>query len=266
MLTPWSLSYRSTRKQIAWWVYQRQKLQGVTVFHATSEKEAEDIRRLGFDQPIAVIPNAVDMSAKQLLIDGQPLKSSEDKKVILFLSRIHPKKGLLMLIEALSQLRLQDWRLVIAGPDEIGHQLEVKSLVNRYKLNDDVTFIGSVDNDNKWDIYRQADLFILPSFSENFGIVIAEALAAGLPVITTNATPWQQLQEYHCGWWIEPNVDTLTSAIQEATSLDSESRLEMGKNGQRLIREHYSWDNVAEQMASVYRWIIGSGGKPPCIM
>ena len=113
-----------------------------------------------------------------------------------------------------------------------------------------------VGDEEKWAYYRQADLLIHPSVSENFGITIAEGLAAGLPVICTKGTPWQDIEEHKCGWWIDIGVEPLAQALKAAMTLSYEDRQAMGERGQKLIADKYTWDAVAEKMVNGYKGIL----------
>jgi glycosyltransferase involved in cell wall biosynthesis len=115
-------------------------------------------------------------------------------------------------------------------------------------------------------LYRSADLFVLPSHSENFGLVVAEALASGVPVITTRGTPWEELVAHRCGWWVEKTTDSLAEALRDAMSRTDEERREMGERGRQLIEQKYTWSSVAAQMKSVYEWVLGKAPKPECIV
>jgi len=189
MLDPWALSQKAVKKNIALCLYQRSDLRRVACFHATAQQEAENIRRQQCSQPIVVVPNGIDcpevMPAKNLRADG--------RRVALFLSRLHPGKGLLDLVSAWGCVRPKGWRMRIIGPDVCGHRAVVEAEIARLGLQGDFEFSGEMDDEAKWQEYANANLFIHPSHSENFGISIAEALAAGLPVITTKGTPWQEL-------------------------------------------------------------------------
>jgi glycosyltransferase involved in cell wall biosynthesis len=263
MLEPWALQHSRWKKWLMWQLYQRRNLAGARALHATSLTEAENLRRLGLSQPIAVIPNGVEIPAI-FHSNGRP--NQPQKRTLLFLSRLHPKKGLLNLVQAVKQLAPLDWQIILAGPDEGGHRAEVEAAIRAAGLSHSFIFTGPVDDTQKWALYRQADLFVLPSFSENFGIVIAEALAGGVPVITTTGTPWQELDTHHCGWCVEPIVESLATALGEAMSLTDTERRQMGLNGCRLIQHKYSWPAVAEQMAAVYRWVLGLGDRPACVI
>jgi len=157
------------------------------------------------------------------------------------------------------------WRLVIVGPDEDGHLAEVRRAVREAGLDGQIEFPGEAWGDARWQFYRDADLFVLPTFSENFGLTIAEALACGVPVITTRGTPWQELETRQCGWWIETGVEPLVAALKQAMSQPSSELHAMGERGRTLVTERYSWEPIGRQMVEVYRWLLGSGQKPECV-
>jgi glycosyltransferase involved in cell wall biosynthesis len=257
MLEPWALEHQSAKKNLAWYAYQRWILQSASLLHATADMEARQLRDLGLTAPIAVIPNGVPLPGdwKQSAADG-PTRQA------LFLSRLHPKKGLLNLVDAWAEVAPADWRLIIAGPDENNHRQKVEQRVETRGLTDAVDFPGPIDDADKWDLYRESDLFVLPTFSENFGVVVAEALASGVPAITTTGAPWQVLEEKRCGWWIEPEVDALADALRDATTRSDAERLAMGRRGRALVRDRFAWPSIAERLLEAYRWILGEGPKP----
>jgi glycosyltransferase involved in cell wall biosynthesis len=261
-LEPWSINHKAIKKKIAWQLYQKKDLDSVDVFHATSLQEAQNIRELGFTQPVAIVPNGVDVPQWR---ERKKLKNG-DKKTILFLSRVYPKKGLLNLVNAWKTIKSPDWKIVIAGPDEANHRMEVEEAIRSANLQDCFEFVGPIDDVAKWDCYFQADLFVLPTFSENFGIVIAEALACGVPVITTTGTPWQELITHNCGWWIDIGVEPLAEALREAIALTDKERSEMGQRGRTLVYQSYSWAKVGKDMVEVYAWILGNGAKPESVL
>jgi glycosyltransferase involved in cell wall biosynthesis len=156
--------------------------------------------------------------------------------------------------------------VVVAGGDEAGHLAEIKAEIGKQKVESDFEFVGEVGNEKKWDLYRSADLFVLPSHSENFGIVVAEALACGVPVIATQGTPWEDLVTQHCGWWPAVGSGSLAEALRAALARTDEERQAMGCRGRQLVEAKYSWPGVAAQMLSVYQWMLGGGQKPECIV
>lgn len=261
MLEAWPLAFRGWKKRLAWQLYQARDLRGARAFCATSQGEATQLRKLGFKQPIAVIPNGVDMPQRRL---SRPISNTEHKA--LFLSRIHPKKGLLDLVQAWAAIRPEGWQLVIAGPDENGYTKVVKAAVAEAALDGMVHFLGEVGGEEKERLWEQADLFALPSYSENFGIVIAEALARGIPVITTRGAPWPDLISYNCGWWIDYGPEALRAALRSAMLLTDAERQAMGANGRRLVQEKFDWKRVAQDMAAFYRWLLGQSRKPESVL
>jgi glycosyltransferase involved in cell wall biosynthesis len=277
MLTPWAMRFRGFKKWIAWIVYQRVDLQHAAVLHATCLQEALDLKALGFKQPIAVIPNGVSLppsfeDRKTANIErraNDPFLRFNRKKGIrqvLFLSRIHPKKGLLDLVEAWQHVKTSGWQVLVAGGDESGHMAVVKEQVTRQGSQDSFEFIGQVADGKKWELYLNADLFVLPSRSENFGLVIAEALSCGLPVITTQATPWEELRHRRCGWWVELGGGALAEALNTAMRLSDAERRAMGFRGRELVEENYTWPAAAKKMVSVYQWMLGLDVRPRSIV
>jgi len=259
MLEPWAMGYGRIRKYLGWHLYQKKRLMKNDLLHATSWDEKENLRNLGLSVPITVIPNGTKLPDLTII----PRSSGSGRKQALFLSRIHPKKGLLNLVQAVDILRPADWEILIAGYDEGGHQETVREAVSQAGLNEYFKFLGPVDDQEKWQLYRSVDLFILPSYSENFGMVVAEALASEIPVITTTGTPWKDLVGYNCGWWVEPSVPQLVNSLREAFALDGEELEEMGFNGRKLVESKYSWSSIAEKMSRVYSWLLGKQEELP---
>lgn len=265
MLEPWALNHRKLKKKLAWVLYQERDLEKATAFHATAQSEADSIRRLGFNQPIAVIPNGVHLpqiTTDQLKNSG----SNTEKKTVLFLSRINPKKGLPMLLDAWGRLAPADWRLVIAGNDDSNHLPVIERKINEQGLGERVVIAGPLFGEAKQAAYRNADLFVLPSYSENFGIVVAEALGFGLPVLTTTGCPWQELQTHKCGWWVEPTPAGIETALNEALRTTNEELSSMGRRGRRLVEKNYQWSGIAERMLEFYNWLLDGGRQPDFVV
>jgi glycosyltransferase involved in cell wall biosynthesis len=250
MLEPWALNYKRWKKCFAWWLYQQRDLKRARCHHTTAQTEAAQLERLGLGVPICVIPNGVDVPA-----EFSPIGENENRggrRTALFLGRIHPKKGLTMLIEAWARVRPEGWRLQIAGPDEAGHRIHVENAVFAAGLSEIVSFIGPVAGEKKKSTFFGADLFVLPTHSENFGIVVAEALAHGLPVVTTTGAPWSRLPELGCGWWVDVSVDEIAVALRQATSLDAETLRAMGARGHEWVRAEFGWERVAKEFMATY--------------
>ena len=262
MLEPWALRFRAWKKRLAWLLYQERDLRNAVVLHATSDMEGRQFRSIGLRQPIAVIPNGVDLPP---LSKSKNSADTSADRTALFLSRIHPKKGLLDLVAAWAALRPSGWRLVIAGPDEGGHRQDIETAVALAGLTGVISFSGPVEGSRKQQLFATADLFVLPTYSENFGIAIAEALAAGLPVITTKGTPWSELESRGCGWWTGIGVTPLIDALRVATTISDAERRTMGARGRDLVSERYSWARIAAEMRRVYEWLVHAGGIPACV-
>ena len=260
MLAPWALQHKRWKKRLAWWVYQKRDLLRAKMLIATGASEVRDLHRWSPGKPVALVPNGVAIPT--IREQGTEIRG---QRTVVFLGRIHPIKGLTHLVEAWSQVRPQGWQCVLAGPDEGGHQAELETLVRACRLEGEFRFTGLLGDEAKWELLRGADLFVLPSFTENFGVAAAEALAAGVPVIATRGTPWEELESQRCGWWVEVGVEPLAAALRAATGLTDDIRRQMGLRGKRLVTAQYSWGRIAGEMLSAYKWVLGQNEKPACI-
>ena len=262
MLEPWSMTQGAVKKNLAWRAFQRGDLESAVLLHATSTMEADNLRQIGLRQPITIIPNGIQMDA---IDDARTLRTGSRTRIALFLSRIHPKKGLFDLVAAWARLRPAGWRVVVAGPDEGGHKAAVIAAARDAGVGDLFDFVGAVEGERKRQLFHDADLFVLPTASENFGVVVAEALAAGLPVVTTKGTPWNELETEGCGWWTSLGVDPLVDALQVATTLSDGERAAMGVRGRRWVGERFGWARIGEEMRAVYDWILKGGTVPASV-
>jgi glycosyltransferase involved in cell wall biosynthesis len=247
MLAPWALRHKRWKKRLGWWSYQRRDLLRATLVAATSRQEVRDIRNLVPKKPVALVPNGVALPARARTWNSKP---RETRKAV-FLGRIHPVKGLQNLVEAWRRVRPSGWRCILAGPDECNHRSELEALLSSQDSRNSFEFIGPLDDEKKWALLNDADLFVLPSFTENFGIAAAEALAAGVPVIATKGTPWEELIAWQCGWWVDIGLGPLATALREATALPSRVRYEMGQRGRRLVEEQSSWRQSGLELVAV---------------
>jgi glycosyltransferase involved in cell wall biosynthesis len=261
MLDPWARARSAWKKRIVRLWFEDEHLRHAACLRATAEMEAEHFRSFGLRNPIAVVPNGVDVPP---LV--HPARTNGAPRRLLFLSRIHPKKGLPLLLRAWARLASahQDWELFIAGPDEVGHTAEMKRLASRIGL-ERLHWSGPVEGEAKTALYRSADLFVLPTHAENFGLVVAEALAHGVPVVTTRHAPWEGLQTHRCGWWIPLEEAVLTETLAQAMTCDIQELHEMGVRGHRWMEREFNWKSVAEKMATVYDWVIGKAARPDTV-
>ena len=249
MLEPWIMQRNYWMKKVpAMLLFQKRGVQTADMIHATAESEKENLLALGWNKNVTVIPNCVRM-------DEIKMKQSwKRKKNILFLSRIHVKKGINFLIEAAAQLKdeLNGYTITIAGTGDEAYVNELKQMTKQYSVENMFQFVGSVFGTEKWDLFQHADVFVLPTHSENFGIVVAEALASGTPVITTTGTPWEELNTQHCGWWIPVGTASLVGVLREFLNTNEQTLKEMGERGRHLMMEKYSSERVALQFMTLY--------------
>jgi glycosyltransferase involved in cell wall biosynthesis len=272
MLDTWSLQHNWRKKRLAWAAFERANLASARLFHVTSAAERSAVRDLGFSQPVALIPNGVELPELSALpprdVIAQRFPELVEREWLVFMSRLHPKKGVSKLLQAWIQLapRFSDWQLIVAGPDLDGHGEMLRREAAAAGIAPRVTFTGMLAGIEKSCLLGNADLFVLPTHSENFGIVIAEALAHGVPVVTTRAAPWAELETRRCGWWIADSAPELTTTLDMAMRLSVMERAEMGKRGRQLMETRYSWTSTGRQLASVYAWLLDIGAKPECVL
>lgn len=259
-LEPWALQHRGLKKKLALSLYQKRIFLKAGMMVATAEQELESIRRLGIKTPVAVVPNGVDIPS----VAGKFRNFAKNgHRKILFLSRIHPKKGLRDLVAAWAKVRKPGWRVIIAGPDEEGHLDEIRLQIDSLGLGDDFEFPGLVIGDRKEALFADADLFVLPTYSENFGIAVAEALARAVPVITTTGAPWRDIEDWNCGWWVQPGVDGVACALAAAMKTSHEELDQMGQRGISLVKEKYSWNKIGGLALQCYMWMFDKNRPIP---
>lgn len=253
--SPWAMQHGSSIKRIFWPLLQSPALRQASAFHATSESEYHDIRRHGFRQPVAIIPSGIDLPAEL------PHRRSAHERTLLFLGRIHVVKGLDMLLTAWQSVqdRFPDWRLVIVGSDDgyhgpTGYLEAVKSQAVQLGLKR-IHFPGPLFGQQKFQAYRDADLYVLPSHSENFAVTVAEALAMETPAIVSKGAPWAGLIEQRAGWWIDIGVEPLVACLKDALARSPDELAAMGQRGRDWMQRDFSWDSIGSRMAETYRWL-----------
>jgi glycosyltransferase involved in cell wall biosynthesis len=256
-LSPWALAQSQLKKRLYSLLIEQQNLNCAVAIHCTSGGEAEDVRHFGIQTQTFTLPLGVDLphpqaDAKQQL--HALYKIPSETPILLFLSRIHPKKRPELLLQVLYQLSLHalDCHLILAGSGDEQYLEELTDLVDSLGLTSRVTFTGFVTGADKTLLLQGADLFVLPSYAENFGVAVAEAMAAGLPVVVTPGVQISpDIADSQAGLVIEGELDTLVAGIVQLLHAPEERR-RLGDNGQRLAQERYSWGAIAQTLSNIY--------------
>ena len=254
-LSKYALSISPIKKKIILALGQQTALKKCDMFIATCEEEYNDIRALGYKSPVAIIPNGID-------IPSFNRKAIKHKRVV-FLSRIHKKKGIDYLIKAWSRIEplFPDWQLAIVGPtNKYGEEMQELSMRLHLK---NVSFVGPLYGDDKFHYLYDSELFVLPTHSENWGIAVPEALICSIPVICTKGAPWKGLIDNRCGDWIELSVDSLFESMKHLMSLSSDERNEMGQRGHNWVKQEFSWNRIGEKTISAFKWLIYKKTEKP---
>lgn len=300
MLDPWAVRNSRLKKRVASMLYERKHLQNAACIRALCESEARAIRAYGLQNPIAVIPNGVDLPVEeQGTVDGSRSSvigglNAAGRKVLLYLGRLHPKKGLVNLLKAWAALRhsrpsalnsqLDQWVLAIAGWDQNGHEAELKRLARDLNLrwsdlrslvpsdsqpsplNSQLVFLGPQFGPDKANCYRHCDAFILPSFSEGIPMVILEAWAYAKPVLMTPECNLPEGFNSNAAIRVEGNPESIERGLEQLTRLSASDLHSVGNRGRALVVERFAWPNVAAQMKAVYEWALGGGTAPGCVI
>jgi glycosyltransferase involved in cell wall biosynthesis len=284
MLEPWALSNSAWKKKFAGFLYEDRMLHGATCLQANTEKELRDFRAYGLVNPVCIIPNGVDLPE----VRNNMSVDSHEKKTLLFLGRLHPKKGLPNALRAWSTIcrgnQGREWQLVIAGWDQGGHEAELKQIclelglpyadATAGKLWDSVTgsetrkpvvFTGPAFGDTKDRLFRMADAFILPSFSEGLPMAVLEAWGHGLPVVMTDHCNLPEGFAEQAAWRTDTSTEGIAETLQLLLAAPDADRIAKGLNGRKLVQDRFSWPMVASQMKQVYDWLLGGGAPPPSV-
>jgi len=260
MFEPWILGRSQGKKRVAHWLFENANFRHARLWRALTGREADQIRAQGITAPVVVCPNGIDLevfaSVPALREAGLLTKT---RRELLFLARLHPKKGLDLLMRAWGALPISlraDWRIVVAGPDELGHRAEIEALIVKLGIIDNVVFMGSVSGADKLAALATADAFVLPSYSEGFSVAILEALACRLPVVATEACNFPDLATQGGGWCVPATVAGVQRGLTELLSLTEVERLQRGEQGRALIERAYTWSQIALQLDSACRGLI----------
>ncbi|MGB3385328.1 MAG: glycosyltransferase [Marinomonas sp.] len=270
-LYPWSLGQSNIIKKIAWNFFQKKSLQQASLIHVTCSDEYKAVRDLGITSPIAIVPHGINYDDYQNL----PKKSNaieylglnQNKKYILFMSRLHKKKGLDLLLELWPELvdKFPDWCLLIVGPDYSNYTDSISKLAIENDIVHNIKTLGMLTGDKKKCVLAASEFFVLPTYTENFGVVIGEALAAGLPVITTTGTPWSEIGSHNCGKYINLSKENVSQALQEMMSMEEKPFNIMSDNAKLLIKNNYSWSAQAIKFGQALDFVLTKKPAPDVV-
>jgi poly(glycerol-phosphate) alpha-glucosyltransferase len=265
MLDPWALKTSAWKKRIAGALYEGRSLRSAECLHALCESELEGMREFGLKNPVAVVPNGTDLPGPPPADWRDPAPADwAGKKIVLFLGRIHPKKGLLPLVEAWSKVKSdgEDWRLAIAGPSELGHREEVQARIDRCGLGGRIRCVGPQFGAAKDAWLRRADAFALTSYSEGFPMAVLEAMAYGLPAVLSPECNVPAAAAHGASLECKVDVDDVATALRTLFRTPDEALRAMGARGRALVAQEYAWERVAGRMMEVYAWMLGRGERP----
>lgn len=270
-LEPWALARSRWKKAPVRLLFADKTLRRAACVHATNPREADNIRALGLKAPIAVIPNGIDPDGFAVLPDrgvlAERFPELRGRKIVLFLSRIHPKKGALHLAEAWGTLArdFSDWHLVIAGNDEVGHRAEIERALAARGVEDRTTFTGPMIGHDELVALAAADVFVLPSFSEGFSMVVLEAMACGLPILLTPGCNFPEATAAGAALETTPDACGVEAGLRRFMEMTDRKRREMGKLGKELVTTRYAWEKIVGDLKLVYEWCLDGGPVPPAV-
>jgi glycosyltransferase involved in cell wall biosynthesis len=257
MFEPYILGRSRWKKQLAHWLFENANFRHACLWRALTHKEATQIRACGIQAPIVVAANGLNLEdfAKPKESTRAPREVSipqpkKDKFRLLFLGRIHPKKGLDLLLAAWDRLRRfhKQWELIVAGPDEDGYLATLQKMAGDLGVGSEVRFTGAVTGQTKVALLRSADLFVLPSYSEGFSMSLLEAMACSIPVIATIACNFPEISQRQAGWECDPCLSSVTQVLETGMHVDSLERCQRGRNGRCLVEENYTWPPIIKRL------------------
>ncbi|MDE5810766.1 MAG: glycosyltransferase [Muribaculaceae bacterium] len=261
VLSPHGMLYGAALSRSAWKkhlmsnLWFRRDISSADAIHATCNAEAQSITDFGYRGHIEVIPNAVVQPA--YVADIRAARSYDfDGPTFGFLGRLHPRKGIELLINAYAKAEVPGSRLIIMGSGDIGYQRQLRSIVSSLKLENSVVFTGHIDGREKFEHLASLTALFVPSDFENFGMIVPEALMAGTPVVAADTTPWQMLEQHNCGWWRPRDIDSLVDSMRQISSTTPSLLQQMGNRGAIMVAEHFSPEVVADQMLNLYNSLL----------
>jgi glycosyltransferase involved in cell wall biosynthesis len=266
MLEPWAWKHRRWKKWPYFHLFEKRRLGRATALLATAEAEGGNLAKFFPSSRIDVLPLGIEPEVQP---DFQAARDQlgwpAEETVLLYLSRVHPKKGLKELLESLlavaGKVPLDRARLVIVGNGPEDYAAVCRNLVARLKPLMTVEWIGPQWGTAKWPYLQGADLFCLPTYSENFGIVVLEAGIVGTPVFTTTGTPWKGVEEAGFGWVVDPHADEYERVLKEFLEMPAAELAAKRPAFSDWTRARYAWPNLAGRYLAFYESLMSPGGK-----
>lgn len=262
MLDPWAVRNSGWKKRIVGHLFEYKNLRTADCIHALCQSEYESIRKFGLNNPVAIIPNGITLP------QNPQYDRNHEKRILLFVGRIHPKKGIKELILGLAMVKAQNpslfnsWEIHIAGWDQNGHINELKQIVESHNLTNDVKFVGSLYGEAKEKALCRANAFILPSFSEGLPMSVLEAWAYELPVVMTDFCNIPKGFEHNCAVKIDPTPNDICEKLIAFFQMSEMELTEMGKRGKKLVSQSFTWEIVAKETIELYKYLLGESPKP----
>jgi glycosyltransferase involved in cell wall biosynthesis len=268
MLEPWALKNARWKKKIVEFLYEKRCLNNASCLHANTYKEYTDIRKFGLNNPVCIIPNGVELPVKKS--DGKPTwhKATKGRKVLLFIGRLHPKKGIIQLLQAWAELGMEtkDWCLVIAGWGDKDYCDILCDKTKELNIINEVIYAGPQFDEEKHSAFSNATAFILPSFSEGLPMAVLEAWSYQLPTLISPACNLPEAYTQKAAIKVEPNKDDITCGLKQLFLLNESERSALGTNAYALIKQRFTWDKIAVQLTDVYKWIKNGGEAPNTVL
>jgi glycosyltransferase involved in cell wall biosynthesis len=255
MTAPWSIRHKWWKKFIAWHLYQKRDLKNAAIIHSTTALEVEWNRKLGFKNPQIEVPLGTFIQKES----AAELRNTGDALKVLFVGRVYPVKGLMNVVRAAVKLNDVNIKFRIVGPDQAGHLSELVAEAERLGVAAMFDWAGPKYGDELSREYDRCDILILPSFTENFGATVVDALSHSKPALASMFTPWKILEERECGWWVSNEPEKLAETFKKIAALSAEELESMGERGRKLVEEKYAWDAVCSAMIRGYESCLELG-------
>lgn len=268
MLDEWAVRNSRWKKTLAKLLYEHVAWTQSACIQVNTNREADSVRALGLRVPLCVLPNGVDLPTSSPPATPSWTGVREGRRVMLYLGRIHPKKGLVPLIEGWARAGrdapadADAWDLVIAGWDQGGHQEDLALLTRQLGIEDRVHLVGPRFGSAKHAAFAHASAFVLPSFSEGMPMAVLEAWAHGLPVMQTAECNLPEGFATGAAVQIAPRSESVAAGLCTLFAMDDAELRAMGAKGRRLVETRFAWPHVAQEVRGVYEWLVSGGATP----